>query len=329
MKTHSRTRAVLALATAGVLFLTTASAADRPVKQNKDYNPAATAFPFVTGGVIAKIKSASIAKDNTISCRFTITDSKGQGLDINGVQTPGTLTLRFVAAFIPTGETQYKAYTTTVLNATINKNPPQTQAGTDSGGKYTLVDAATGTYDYTFGKKAWTNYDQAATTTIGMQAERNLADFGITAVASSDDTFSFVPNGSPVVTVRDVVSEASCNKCHDPLSAHGGGRKKMAYCVLCHTPQSTNPDTLNTVDMAVFIHKLHRGSSLPSVKAGTPYGIYHRGAMVDYSDVAFPQDIRNCTTCHASGPKQADNWKMKPSRAACGSCHDDVNSPPA
>src|SRR5689334_19223675 len=66
------------------LLLITASAADRPVKKNKDYHPAAATsagFPFVTTGVAAKIKSASIAKDGTITARFTVTDSKGRGLD--------------------------------------------------------------------------------------------------------------------------------------------------------------------------------------------------------------------------------------------------------
>ena len=77
--------------------------------------------------------------------------------------------------------------------------------------------------------------------------------------------------------------------------------------------------------MKVLIHKIHMGSSLPSVKAGTPYRIWHRGAWSDFSTVVFPQDVRNCTTCHAAGATQADNWKTNPSAAACGSCHDDVN----
>ena len=77
--------------------------------------------------------------------------------------------------------------------------------------------------------------------------------------------------------------------------------------------------------MKVLIHKIHMGSSLPSVKAGTPYRIWHRGAWSDFSTVVFPQDVRNCTTCHAKGATQADNWKTNPSAAACGSCHDDVN----
>ncbi len=325
-----RAGATLALVVISILSVAAASADDRPAKQNRDYIPATTAasaFPFVTTGVVVKIKSAAIAKDGTITARFTVTDSKNMGLDINGIQSPGTLTLRFVVAYIPNGQTQYTAYTTTVANSATNKNPSQIQAGTDTNGKFALVDAVTGTYDYTFGTKAPATFDATATHSIGMQAERSLADFGFPSNFTSNDVFTFVPNGSPVTNVRDVVNEASCNQCHNPLNAHGspGPRTEVAYCVLCHTPQSTNPDTLNTVDFKVFIHKLHSGSSLPSVVAGGTYSIFHRGANEDYSTVVFPQDIRNCTTCHASGPKQADNWKLKPSRAVCGSCHDDVN----
>jgi OmcA/MtrC family decaheme c-type cytochrome len=299
---------------------------DRPVKQNSAFNPnAISSFNSYTTGAVIKIKSASIASDGTITARFTLTDSAGAGLDVNGVFTAGTETLRFVAAYIPNGQTQYVAYTTTVLKSSTNSNPSQTQASTDSGGTFTLIDAPTGTYTYTFKTKAPANFDATATHSIGAQVERDLSAYGDTTNWASDDVFNFVPNGSPVTNVRDVVNEASCNNCHNPLSAHGGARFKIAYCVLCHTPQSTNPDSGNTVDMKVFIHKLHMGSSLPSVIAGTPYYIYHRGATVDFSTVVFPQDIRNCTTCHAAGPKQANNWNLNPTRATCGSCHDDVN----
>ncbi len=300
------------------------AAKTKTVKSGKSAG-ANAAYPFVTSGVKVGIKSAAIAKDGTITARVTITDSKGGGLDVNNVQTPGTLTVRLVAAYIPSGKTQYVAYTTSVLNAGMNKNPSQTVAGTDSGGKFALVDSLTGTYDYTFGTKAPASFDGSVTHTIGMQAERDLSDFGFDNVASDDAVYSWVPNGGAVTTIRDVVNEAQCNSCHDPISAHGGARKKMAYCVLCHTTQSTNPDTLNTVDFPQFIHKLHMGSSLPSVKAGTPYQIFHRSALQDYSTIVFPADARNCTSCHSSKPKQGNNYLTNPSRAACGSCHDDVN----
>lgn len=290
-----------------MLSLITAAAAERPAKQNKAFNPAlmANGFGIVTTGVVVKIKSPTIAKDGTITTRFTITDSQGAGLDVNGVQTPGQLSIAFVPAYIPNGKSQYVDYATAVTKATSNHNPPQTEAGTDSAGTYTLVDAATGTYDYVFKTKAPTTFDASATHSIGMQAERDLSAFGYADMFTSDDVYTFVPNGSKVTNVRDVINEASCNGCHDPINAHGspGPRKKMAYCVLCHTPQSVNPDTLNTVDMKVFIHKIHMGSSLPSVQAGAKYYVVHRGSVKDYSTVVFPQDIRNCTTCHAAGPK--------------------------
>jgi OmcA/MtrC family decaheme c-type cytochrome len=142
---------------------------------------------------------------------------------------------------------------------------------------------------------------------------------------SGNDVFTFVPNGATPTNTRQVVVTAACNQCHNPLNEHGGDRLLTQYCILCHQPQTVNPDTLNTMDMKVFIHKIHDASNLPSVKAGTPYQVYHRGAWENFSNIVFPQDVRNCTTCHTSAAAQNTAWKTNPSRAACGSCHDDVN----
>jgi OmcA/MtrC family decaheme c-type cytochrome len=74
-----------------------------------------------------------------------------------------------------------------------------------------------------------------------------------------------------------------------------------------------------------MVHKIHMGSSLPSVKAGTPYTI----SSADYSDVVNPSPSMACQVCHepksVSGAAQADNWLTQPTRDTCGSCHDDVN----
>jgi OmcA/MtrC family decaheme c-type cytochrome len=70
------------------------------------------------------------------------------------------------------------------------------------------------------------------------------------------------------------------------------------------------------------------GSQLPSVIAGKPYQIRTaRGTTVDYSTVVYPADPRRCESCHAqnTGAKQATAYLTNPSRAACGSCHDNVN----
>ena len=326
-----RIRSLFAIATVAMVLTATASGQRWAEKRNKDYNPeakaAASSFNSFTTGVLTKVTSASIAADGTITATFIVTDSNGAGLDINGVLTAGPVGMGLVAAYIPQGQSQYVAYTTTVDKATTNSNPSQTQAGLDKGGTYTLVDAASGTYTYTFGAKAPAGFDPTVTTSIGIQAERDLSAYGYPTTYTANNVYTFVPNGSPVTVVRDIVNEKACNNCHNPLNAHGGPgpRTEIAFCVLCHTPQSTNPDSLNTVDLKVFIHKLHMGSSLPSVIAGTPYYVQHRGTRQDYSTIVFPQDIRNCTTCHAAGPTQAGYWATQPSRAACGSCHDNVN----
>ncbi len=126
---------------------------------------------------------------------------------------------------------------------------------------------------------------------------------------------------------RSVVPTAVCNGCHDPLIGHGGSRLTVELCILCHTPQTINPDTQLSQDMPVLIHKIHMGKNLPSVKAGTPYRIWHRGAWSDFSDVGFPSgvdELKTCTVCHQKAP-QAANFASVPTRAACGACHDNVN----
>jgi OmcA/MtrC family decaheme c-type cytochrome len=287
----------------------------------------ANAVAYIRPGVKVKIVSASIAKDGTITARATVTDPKGVPLDREGITTPGPINLRFMAAYIPAGQKQYVSYTTTVLRATLNSNPAQTQAGMDSGGTYTKN--AEGDYTYTFKTKAPATFDATVTHSIAAQATRDLSEFieRDEWAESSNDVFTFVPDGSAVTNKREITSTKTCNQCHNPLNAHGGGRLAVEFCIMCHTPQTINPDTNLTQDMPVLIHKIHMGKNLPSVIAGQPYRIWHRGAWADYSGVGFPSgvdELKTCDVCHKDAP-QAVNHMNNPSRAACGACHDDVD----
>jgi len=119
--------------------------------------------------------------------------------------------------------------------------------------------------------------------------------------------------------------ESTCNSCHHNLALHGGQRRAINGCVMCHSPQSTDPESGNTVNLKVMAHKIHMGANLPSVQDGYPYFIVgYRGSIHDYSEVIFPQDIRNCTTCHRSDAPKGYRHMTSPSRAACGSCHDNI-----
>ena len=266
---------------------------------------------FVRPGLVVKILSASIAADGTIRTQFSITDLKGLPLDRDGIVTPGTVTIRLMAAYIPKGQRQYTNYVTSASTG---------RPATDSGGVFDKV--ADGVYQYTFSKRVPSGDDPSVTHTIGIQANRNLTEFDL-GTQYDNDVYSFVPNGGSVTVKRDVVRTATCNKCHDPLAQHGGNRRKVELCVLCHQPQNVDSKTGFSYDFPVLIHKIHQGSGLPSVVAGGKLVI----GNTDYSDVVFPADVRNCEVCHDpnSGAEQSDAWLKQPNRAACGACHDDVN----
>ena len=305
------------------LYLVSADGPDYTTDQKAYYADAAQ-VAFVRPGLVFKIVSATIGSDGTVQARYTITDPQGLPLDRNGVYTPGVVSRSFILASIPKGKTQYLAYTTRTQTSPIT-GVSAVQAGTDSGG--TTVDNAIGDYTYTFKFKLPSGYDKTATHTIGLYGNRTLTDFDL-GTNLADTTFSWVPNGSPVTVTRDVIKTLTCNKCHLDLSAHGEtGRKSLELCILCHQPQSIDPDTGNSVDMPVMAHKIHMGSQLPSVIAGTPYQIIGNAQSVnDYSTVVFPADPRRCTFCHEQNTGAAQKLAyLKPNIAACGACHDDVN----
>jgi OmcA/MtrC family decaheme c-type cytochrome len=317
-------RAALIVATVALGLL---SAPKRPYSpQEKAFYMDPAEVEYVSPGLTITINSAAIAANGTITVVYSLADPNGLPLDSTGATTPGAISVSFVAATIPAGQTDYTTYTTTTATGTVIASTQQ--PGADSGGTSTVV--APGQYQYTFHTKAPSGFDATATHTIGAYGSRNLTAFGLpTNYASA--TYNFVPNGAKVTVVHDIIETASCNACHDQLSAHGGSRRGLNMCVLCHTPQNTDPNTGDTLDAKVFFHKLHMGASLPSVIAGTPYipAINTHGTF-NYSTVVFPADPgdpRRCETCHSqtTGAAQKTAFMTNPTRAACGSCHDDVN----
>jgi OmcA/MtrC family decaheme c-type cytochrome len=143
---------------------------------------------------------------------------------------------------------------------------------------------------------------------------------GVRAVANA--TLDFRPDGAAVVSRRDIVTTQACNACHTRLEAHGGARRDVKLCILCHTDsQDIDPETGNSIDFKQLVHKLHMGAALPSVVAGTPYRFVGFGGQVhDYSTVRYPGDVKDCAACHA-GP-DGEQWKTRPTSASCSGCHD-------
>ena len=96
------------------------SAARRPyTKFQKAFYASDAVINFVRPGLVFKIAGAQIAQDGTITAHVLVTDPEGLPLDKDGVNTPGKVSISFIAASIPKGKTQYVAYTTRTQTSPI------------------------------------------------------------------------------------------------------------------------------------------------------------------------------------------------------------------
>jgi OmcA/MtrC family decaheme c-type cytochrome len=288
----------------------------------------ASVVDFVTPGLVITINSAKITSSGVISVTYTITDPNGLPLDATGATTPGVVSLAYVAAYIPKGQAQYVAYTTSQATGAVLGTI--TRPDFELGG--TAMRIGPGQYRYTFMAEAPAGFDPTVTTTVAVDGNRDLTPFAL-GTSYAGTTFNFVPNGSPVTVTRDIIRTQSCNTCHYQLAFHGGYAHGMNMCVMCHQPQNADPVTGNTLDAKVFYHKIHMGSQLPSVigtttTPGVPFEVAgYMNALSNFSTVIDPADPRRCEVCHSqtTGAAQATAFLTQPTRAACGSCHDNVD----
>ena len=326
--------AVALTVVAGSVLLMSAPKKDSFTPRDKAYYADPSLVDFVRPGLNITIVSATVAADGTMSVRYKLTDPKGLALDRDGIQTPGTVSVSFIAAYIPKDDDQYVTYTTRSQGPSPITKVTAIQSGADAGG--TTQKVADGEYIYTLATKAVPfgggAYDKTATHTIGAYGSRNLTEFDLGTYYASG-IYSWVPDGSKVTKTRDVIKTSSCLKCHGEMGFHGGSRRGMEICILCHTAgnaktnSNIDPDTGNTFDMPTMTHRIHMGEELPSVQKGKPYQIVGNAQrVVDWSTVVFPAGAQRCEFCHEqnTGAAQKDAY-LKPSRTACGSCHDNVN----
>ncbi|MHB1398054.1 MAG: OmcA/MtrC family decaheme c-type cytochrome [Trichloromonadaceae bacterium] len=259
----------------------------------------------------AEITGVTIASPPVVS--FTVTDSTGRGIAGLGAIRAGIprLIRINIAKLVPGTNGSPDSWVNYIRSST---GTPSTE---NTG---TLVDNGDGSYVYTFANDiaaiAAVPYEPTLTHRVAAQ----IGD-GALPLPAMNVTFDFVPAGGDVVLRRDIAHSGSCNECHSNLTIHGR-RFAMEYCVTCHNPDLTG----GAGDMASMTHKIHMGAYLTN-------GFELGGE--DYSNVVFtmnsfsnPEGLRNCRKCHTgedAQTPQGNNWRAKPSRVACGSCHDDVN----
>jgi OmcA/MtrC family decaheme c-type cytochrome len=305
-------------------------------------------------GLRTEIQSATVDAAGVVTVTFLLTDDAGVPITPQSASTsdPNRARARFAIARLEVNDETVEGFTTTFTryqNYILNSSGAPAY---DSGG--TFAPAGDGTWTYTFGRMLPAGFPADLTHTIGAQIQRTFDGEGLAA----NPIFDFVPGGG-ATTTRQVTSTAQCNGCHDPLGAHGGDRREVRLCQLCHTDQFADPDTGASIDFKNMVHRIHRGKDLPSVTGGALGAHYgfgddffaervaacEGGALAGIPctndgecpggtcsgttavGVGFPQDVRNCAVCHTADAEAPDagNAMTRPSALSCTGCHDDVN----
>ena len=132
-----------------------------------------------------QITGAQITAGGTVTVNFTITDSAGVPLDLDGLYTEGQVAPRFVLAWLDqTADGQPLQYTSYFTSSAG-------QATTDSGGSFTEIGNSQGTYQYQFGGTLAESHP-GRTHTIGVFATRTFQ--GQRYVANTE--YDFLPGGA-------------------------------------------------------------------------------------------------------------------------------------
>lgn len=167
--------------------------------------------------------------------------------------------------------------------------------------------------------------------------------------AMHNDVFYVALTDPQAVARREATVVANCNTCHEDLTAHGGTRNDPEYCVLCHSatrdtitrmpaPVLAALATTTNLRLSHMVHRIHTGED-----GVNPYVAYTPSAPLDFSEVRFPGDRRNCAHCHVPGQfelplpdgllasrwsdidstrMRVTNYYMGATAAACTGCHD-------
>lgn len=306
------------IAIAAISMMTAGSRKGQPfTAKDKAFYADSAIINFVRPGLTLQIAGAAVAPDGSLTATVNIMDAQGQPLDMTGTGTPGAVTMNCTMAALPKNSNDFVSYTGLGPNT----------VWFDQGGTWAASPTVNGQYTYSFKSHAPAGFDITASHRVGCSANRDLTPYGL-SIYYSAATNDFIPGSSTAPTqVHDVVRTAACNGCHATLAYHGGEAQGADLCVMCHITTASDSTTGNSLYFPVLMHKTHMGSHLPSVISGKPYQfVAYGGAITDFSTNVFPPDAGQCQMCHDAkyGAQQASLYQT-PTRAACGSCHDDVN----
>lgn len=250
----------------------------------------------LTTGINFVVNGVTVAQDGTVTVDYNMTDDQGAAVDANGVYSKGIAKPRFGLGRIDAAGAQY-----VTLTRSSSGGPTMLNTANANTGTVAESPAKSGHYTYVFPAKYPDVKGSTATHTVFVQVSRQLDMLDPNSRYVANVTYDFVPAGGNAPTVsRDLVTTAACNQCHDPLAIHGGGRRDVKLCGVCH-----NAD-LGNFDLPFFVHAIHSRQNL--------------GADGDFSEVTYPKRLGDCSVCHG-GAANGGQAMTKLGAAACTGCH--------
>ena len=273
---------------------------------------AADQFTYIHPGFNLKIGTVTnFAPGKKPVVEIFMTDDLKAPLDRTGVLTPGVISIRFIPAVWDETKKYYMNYIGYDPDPAKNQNPSRDNTGRSQ-------DLEVGHYKYTFNFTLPATMDPTKPHTLAVMGSRNTTDIVGKTYYAVPQYFDFVPATNGTAVTWNASTLAKCNACHDPLALHGGNYRDLKTCTMCHNPNNMR-DTIpasggepaedrGRYNGQLFWHRIHAGLEEEVVPGMT-----------------YPQDIRNCESCHDKAAAGGSSWYTKPSIAACGSCHSDVN----
>ncbi len=136
----------------------------------------------------------------------------------------------------------------------------------------------------------------------------------------------------------ELAPAGNCDTCHQSLGegmVFDQGRHNKIFddtaidqCGACHDYMPQNNATAGiwsgAKPISKRVHALHYGSSLTY----PVMTVDHADEPANrFWDITFPQDVRNCETCHSAvdtavTKATSGSWATKPARLPCSGCHD-------
>ena len=173
-----------------------------------------------------------------MSVVYTLTDPTGLPLDAAGSNTPGAVTLAYVASYIPQGQKQYVGYTTASATGSVLgtvTRPFFELPSFGTGGTVTPI--GPGQYKYTFKAKAPANFDPTVTTTVAVDGNRDLTLFDVGS-ATQERPSTSSPTANP--SRRCVMSSVPKAATDATINWRSMAATRMAWkCACCATSRKT------------------------------------------------------------------------------------------